>query len=121
MLYPAELRVRGEAPLRASARGRNPLFQLYDRLTERLRADGVRYADSRRLPKQYPDRRGIAKRVGARDFGAGEHCRSRTRRRRFEMAAIAPALAGAMSYRAFSAACAAARRAIGTRYGEALT
>lgn len=45
MLYPAELRVRGEAPLRASARGRNPLFQLYDRLTGRLAANGVQRTD----------------------------------------------------------------------------
>ena len=49
MLYPAELRVRGEAPLRPVARGRNPLFQLCDRSARRLAADRVEPADFRGL------------------------------------------------------------------------
>src|SRR3989344_7639531 len=55
MLYPAELRVRGDAPLRGSVQGRNPLFQLCDHGAGRLVPRRVETGDFARLPEQQAD------------------------------------------------------------------
>ena len=73
MLYPAELRVRGEAPLRGSARVRNPLFRLCDDVTGGLAACGVEAADFRRILQQQPDQPDAPVVLGAHDFGARGH------------------------------------------------
>ena len=92
----------------ASARGRNPLFQLYDRSDGLLVAEYILRADFRAaLPpaaagaRDNDSKAQLCRRVGA-VAGRSPPPAAITHRRQ-------------ACYFAFSAACAAARRAIGTR------